>query len=138
MTGQHTHPCATCPWVHGASADRIPGYDPVRARVDLAACADSDRGLMTPLMACHKSSEGDDLVCVGYAVSNDGYDNIALRLMAVTGRVDLAAMYDAVEKSGAKLWPTYVDMIEALTRSETVPLTVDQVEALEAAGVDLD
>lgn len=79
--------CKNCPWKVGASTDTIPGYS--RAQHESLRATIAEPGaLPTPgpvrVMSCHYSREGEDAVCVGWAVNqiNEG-NNLALRMVAL-------------------------------------------------------
>ena len=81
--------CKTCPWRKGASVDAIPNYREEWHR-DLAgtiAESGSLRGMGGTLrvMACHYSTEGAEIPCVGWLAHQLGPgNNLALRLRAWT------------------------------------------------------
>jgi Family of unknown function (DUF6283) len=79
--------CANCPWRIGSDTAKIPNYD-LRQHRQLASTIakpgqldDSDTLRM---MACHNSSEGNDLECVGWLYNQCGVgNNIPLRIRLV-------------------------------------------------------
>jgi hypothetical protein len=80
--------CGNCPWRVGSDTATIPGYDRAKHRAlrDTIATPGDTRGLLGGLraMACHKSAEGAERVCVGWAAQQLGEgNNIALRLAAL-------------------------------------------------------
>lgn len=81
--------CANCPWKVGADTATIPGYSRAQHRAlrDTIADPGNASGLARgslKAMACHKSPEGADRVCVGWAVHQLGRgNNLALRLQAM-------------------------------------------------------
>lgn len=105
-----TTPCSTCPWRRSSTvggAD-IPGFDLDLMR-RLAACVGPGDDFRT-VMACHGSTCGDDRPCVGY-LAQEGYSNLAVRVMAMQGKVDLHAVVEACE--GLDLWPSFAEMLAA-------------------------
>ncbi len=78
-----TRPCGNCPWRVGSDTATIPGFG-VPLMQNLARTCVGD-GIA--LMACHKSTEGDDVVCAGFVLSV-GMDSIALRIAASRGTID--------------------------------------------------
>lgn len=105
-----TVPCATCPWRRTSTeggAD-IPGFaiNLMRGLSNTVGRGDDFR----PVMACHGSACGAETPCVGY-IAQEGYSNLAVRLMAVEGRVDLLAMAEACEP--LDLWPSFDEMLAA-------------------------
>jgi hypothetical protein len=85
--------CKKCPWKKGADPHAIPnGYDVEKHRRLHRTIAEP--GALTfsselRMMACHESKLGSDLPCVGWLAHQLGPgNNIALRLAAMTGRVD--------------------------------------------------
>ena len=82
--------CKTCPWKKGASVDAIPNYAPEQHLRLTSTIAEpgSLAGLGRVglrVMACHHSSEGADLACVGWLEHQLGPgNNIALRLRALS------------------------------------------------------
>ena len=83
--------CKACPWKKGTVAARdVPGGYCVDKHRALKGTI-SDGGVPTSgplrMMACHESSVGADLPCVGWVVHQLGIgNNIALRLHALGGR----------------------------------------------------
>lgn len=72
--------CAKCPWKKSVNPHDIPnGYS-----------VEKHRGLKeTIAMACHETDMGRELPCVGWLLHQLGPgNNIALRLAAISGRVD--------------------------------------------------
>lgn len=87
--------CAKCPWKKGVDANAIPGgYS--RAKHKKLASTIAEPGSMAGAfggtaraMACHETTGGAELACVGWLVNQLGPgNNIALRLRVVTGNVD--------------------------------------------------
>lgn len=84
--------CAKCPWKKSTDPHDIPnGYcekrhQALRSTIATPGSFDS-QGLR--LMACHETSPGKELPCVGWLVHQLGPgNNIPLRLAARAGRVD--------------------------------------------------
>lgn len=84
---ERSRPCGTCPWRVGADPARIPGFDIDQARGLASTCPDSSSGMSGPLMSCHVSHEGNDWVCLGWALSPASRDSIPLRLAMSSGIV---------------------------------------------------
>lgn len=103
-------PCPTCPWRRSSTvggAD-IPNFDLCKMR-NLVHTVGPDDNFRT-IMACHYSEEGDETPCIGY-VAVEGYSNLSVRLMAMNGKLDLPAIWDAAE--GLDLWPSFHEMLAA-------------------------
>ncbi len=84
--------CAKCPWKTSTNPHDIPNGYNVDLHAGLAGTIAEpgrvDRGALR-MMACHETSVGRELPCVGWLVHQLGAgNNIALRLLAVTGRID--------------------------------------------------
>ena len=85
----------------------------MRADSELRRVADDGSGdAFRPVMACHLSDEGGDRPCAGYVVSADGWANLAVRVAAITGELDLTAVRDACD--GLELHGTFDEMLDAL------------------------
>jgi hypothetical protein len=79
--------CASCPWKKSADLAKIPGYREEKHHALADTIADPEApyqlGGCLRMMACHHSTEGNDIVCVGWAAQQMGRgNNIALRLAA--------------------------------------------------------
>jgi hypothetical protein len=77
--------CAKCPWRVGVDPHDIPhGYCEVKHRNLESTIAEPGRislGGTLPMMACHESSAGDEIPCVGWLHNQLGRgNNIALRI----------------------------------------------------------
>ena len=68
-------------------------------------------------MACHASPVGGDWPCVGY-VARHGYTNLALRIAASQGRIDLRGIVEGC--ADLPLYDTFWDMLAAYL--QTIPL----------------
>lgn len=85
--------CKKCPWKVGVDPRDIPGgYCEVRhAALSRTIAQPGAFRSAEPfrMMACHETSGGRELPCVGWLVNQlgDG-NNIPLRLLVMTGRVD--------------------------------------------------
>ena len=86
-------PCDECPWRKDVSVGHFP---PKR----YIALADTARDMTTRIFACHKSVEGKDAVCVGYALQF--HHNLAMRLAHFDHR--------SVEDGGYPLYANYREM----------------------------
>ncbi len=106
-------PCATCPWRKSSTvggAD-IPGFSLSKIQA-LTCTAGPRRGEdgWRNIMACHYSPEGSERACIGY-VAQEGLDNIWVRILAVTGRIDLGGILTAC--ADLDLWPSFAKMLAA-------------------------
>jgi hypothetical protein len=93
-------PCSSCPWRVGVDAwaigrDHTLDVPPLhRSEMETMARQQGD-GFAAPVMACHLTFHGEDAIaphdrtCVGFALSDEGGDNLCLRLLAISGKVDL-------------------------------------------------
>lgn len=112
-------PCTNCPWRVGVDAwaigrDDDSGIPPLH-RTQMEALARSQgQGLAAQVMACHLSHRGDgelppaDRLCVGFALSAEGGDNLNLRVLALRGMVDLCGL-----RCFAPLHPDFAAMLAA-------------------------
>lgn len=86
--------CAKCPWKVGTDPRQIPGgYCETKHRrlKDTIASPGSLEGVGGDIrmMACHETTKGRELPCVGWLVHQLGEgNNIALRLAATLGAID--------------------------------------------------
>lgn len=71
-------PCDECPWVRG----NVGQFTPER----FVALAPTAYDMAGTFFACHKSSEGRDAVCAGFALR--AHHNLALRLAFMAGTID--------------------------------------------------
>ncbi len=62
------------------------------------------------IMACHYSTCGAEIPCIGY-VAQEGIRNLVIRIMAAKGELDLPAIWAACE--GLDLWPSFGEMLAA-------------------------
>lgn len=103
-------PCPTCPWRLSSTegGSDIPNFniDLMRALRNTVGRGDDFR----PIMSCHYSEEGEDYPCNGY-VAVVGWSNLALRIMAMEGRLDIRGVMEACE--GLELWDSFEEMLEA-------------------------
>lgn len=106
-------PCATCPWRKSSTAGGtdIPGFrlelmQELRCTVGPRQGEDGWRHIM----ACHYSPEGSERPCIGY-VAQEGLDNIWVRILAATGRIDLGGILTAC--ADLDLWPSFREMLAA-------------------------
>ena len=98
MTDSTTKPpprvqCAKCPWKVSTDPFDIPGgYDPDKHEVLSSTIATpGELRVSGPLrmMACHETSSGRELPCVGWLVHQLGPgNNLSLRFAAMTGHLD--------------------------------------------------
>lgn len=103
-------PCATCPWRKSSTAGGfdIPGFD-----IDLMRGLRSTVGpgdAFRTIMACHGSACGAETPCAGY-VAVEGYSNLAVRVAAIEGRIDLPAVWAACDP--LDLWGSFDEMLAA-------------------------
>ena len=106
----NTVPCPTCPWRKSSTvggAD-IPGFaiNLMRGLADTVGRGDDFR----PIMACHGSACGAETHCVGY-IAQEGYSNLAVRMAAIGGQVDLLSISEACDD--LDLWPSFDEMLAA-------------------------
>ena len=101
--------CRTCPWRVGAQLSEIPGYHRQkhrRLRMTIAEPSKIPSGGSLRIMACHHSTEGSDLLCVGWAHNQLGVgNNLGLRLRAITD-----SMFPQLKVMGAQR-ATFVDTL---------------------------
>ena len=86
-------PCAECPW----RLDVAPGQFPPERFTAAAGCA---HDMAASLFACHKSTEGADVVCAGFLIQG-AMHNLSVRMMrlepgAVTSDHPLHRSYRAM------------------------------------------
>lgn len=111
-----TVPCPTCPWrVASVGGSAIPGFSIEQARALSNTVGPGDD--FRPVMACHGSPDGAESACVGY-LAVEGYSNLAVRLAAIEGAVDLTAIVDAC--ADIPLHPSFDSMLEALEEAEAL------------------
>lgn len=94
-------PCPECPWRKDVAAGRFPA---ARFRA-LAPCAED---MSAVLFGCHKSPEGGEFACAGFLLQGAAH-NLAIRLAAARGRIDLRKISDG----GFPLFASYRDMAVA-------------------------
>jgi hypothetical protein len=85
--------CKKCPWKVGTNPNEIPNGYSVGKHCDLKrTIATADSPVLADslhVMACHETSVGQILPCVGWLVHQMGPgNNFALRLRVVTGQID--------------------------------------------------
>lgn len=105
-----TFPCRTCPWRRSSTvggAD-IPGFNIEMMRGLASTVGEGDA--IRPIMACHYSPCGGEEPCVGY-LARHGWSNLAVRLMVMRERIDMAAIEAAC--AGFDLWPDFAAMLQA-------------------------
>ena len=103
-------PCATCPW---RKSSTVGGADIPNFNIELMRGLSNTVGpgdAFRPIMACHGSACGAERPCTGY-VAVEGYRNLALRIMAIDGKLDIAGIMDACEP--LDLWPSFDEMLTA-------------------------
>lgn len=108
-------PCPTCPWRRSSTvggAD-IPGFDIAMMRGLSNTVGEGDA--FRPIMACHGSACGAERACAGY-VAVEGWSNLAIRVAAIQGRLDLAGIEEACE--GLDLWPSFHEMLTAYEEAQ--------------------
>lgn len=104
-----TRPCKTCPWWVGSDPGQIPNFRMELAR-DLAVTTCGSDDQFRPIMACHGSTEEDNRPCIGYVQSDDGWRNLAVRMSAITNRIDMAGIQD--DCADLDLYDTYADALD--------------------------
>jgi hypothetical protein len=105
-----TLPCPTCPWRRSST---VGGFDIPAFDIDLMRGLHSTVGRgddFRRIMACHYSPCGDETPCIGY-VAVEGWSNLAVRMMAMRGAVDIGAVLDAC--ADLDLWPSFNEMLTA-------------------------
>ena len=82
-------PCDECPW----RLDVPRGAYPVipRALNEQAAVAQGHVPLGAPLVACHKSPVGRDVICAGW-LAVEGHSHLGVRLLVIAGRILATAL----------------------------------------------
>lgn len=105
-----TAPCPSCPWRVSSTVGGgdIPGFS-IDLMRSLSNTVGPDDGFR-PVMACHGSPEGGDRPCVGY-LAVEGWSNLAVRVMAIQGRVDMHAVDEG--SAGLELWGSFGEMLAA-------------------------
>lgn len=103
-------PCGSCPWrkENPAGGERIPRFDLDLMR-RLRGTVGREDGFRT-IMACHHSKPGAETPCIGY-VAVEGWRNLNVRILAMQGRLDIAAIQAAAES--LDLWESFEDMLAA-------------------------
>lgn len=115
MADERSLPCGSCPWRVDADATRIPGLSVERARGLDATCPTSESLFGTPMMACHHSDDGDESVCIGWALSDASRDSIPLRLAMMHGTVaGWRVLRDAAERADVVVYDSFADMLEQI------------------------
>lgn len=108
-------PCATCPWRRTSTVGGgdIPGFgiDLMRRLSNTVGNGDAFR----PIMACHGSGVGSETACVGY-LAVEGWSNLAVRIMAIEGKIDLRSVAAACEP--LDLWPSFYEMLTAYEETQ--------------------
>jgi hypothetical protein len=89
-----TIPCKTCPWRVGSTPHDIPNFSLAKAQA--LSCTVGEGDEFRKIMACHGSDEGAESPCIGY-IAQEGYSNLAVRVMAMRDRIDFPAIMDACE-----------------------------------------
>lgn len=79
--------CDECPFLKSVPV----GHFPPERFESLAGTSLGEDG-WKPIFACHKSTEGSDVACVGYVLSDGGHTNFAVRIAAIQGRFDPGAL----------------------------------------------
>lgn len=99
--------CDECPWRRDVPVGRFPPerYQSLRVTVQ--------QGFGRPLFACHKSTEGKDVACAGYLLSDDSRANFRVRLALIEGDFDPAAI-----SARGPLFATYAEMEAANSGGE--------------------
>lgn len=102
--------CAKCPWKVSTNPRDIPGGYSVEQHRGLS-CTIAEPGALPQspalrMMACHETTAGRELPCVGWLVHQLGEgNNIALRLAVIRGHVD--ADVETVGKQHRRLEDTF-------------------------------
>jgi hypothetical protein len=106
-------PCPTCPWLKSSKVggDDIRDFSIQQMR-DLSITVPergSDSDGFFNIMACHHSKEGEEYACAGYMAVH-GLQNINVRIMALTGDVDLPKVLGNCE--GLDLYDNFYTMLD--------------------------
>lgn len=86
--------CKKCPWRKDVNPHEIPGGYCVAKHRGLSSTIAEPGAIRAPgdvlrMMACHESTGGREIPCVGWLANQLGPgNNIPLRLAVITGRVD--------------------------------------------------
>ena len=102
-------PCPSCPWRKHSHLDDIPGFSIEKAR-NLRCTVGNEDGFRT-VMACHGSSETNNIPCAGYLFV-EGWRNLNVRMLAFTGKIDMGAVLDACD--GLELHESFDEMLAML------------------------
>lgn len=81
FTGGRLKPCVGCPWRVGNAGASVPD---LAAHESMAHLFDGSQGFRE-VMACHLTGNGEQAACVGYVLSDHGFDNLTVRFAAVSG-----------------------------------------------------
>lgn len=73
-------PCTECPWRTDVEAGRFPPERYERLAATAHDCSWS-------IFACHKSTEGNDVVCAGF-LARGAEHNLAIRMALAHGEID--------------------------------------------------
>ena len=84
--------CSKCPWKRGSDPRQIPG-DYCEDKHKALSSTIAQPGMLNfgpvRMMACHETTAGRELPCIGWLANQLGPgNNIGLRLAVMTGRVD--------------------------------------------------
>lgn len=103
-------PCPTCPWRKSSTIGGfdIPGFDIDKMRG--LRCSVGQGDAFRPIMACHYSADGEEHACAGY-VARIGWSNLAMRVMAAEGRLDIRGIIEA--SKDLDLWRSFEEMLAA-------------------------
>lgn len=111
--------CAKCPWKVSTNPHEIPGDYSVAKHLALQNTIAEPGALHFPkqlrLMACHESPAGEERVCVGWLDNQlHSGNNLALRLAAVRGHVDLD--YEVVGEQHTRFEDTLPPEVRSLLK----------------------
>jgi len=99
-------PCTECPW----RRDQPPGrFSPERYETlrDTAGTPGREVGFQAPVFACHKSTEGHDLVCAGW-LAVVGCEHLGIRLAVAMGRLDPETL--SIREGWPELYASYDEL----------------------------
>ena len=102
-------PCKACPWKVDATADQIPGYDMEKAEQLINTVGQQ---LGQPMMACHQSTEENEVHCVGF-LAVAGWDNLSVRLNVANERIPPEAL-DPPPPEWGEMHESFDDMLQKL------------------------
>ncbi|HEV7805464.1 MAG TPA: DUF6283 family protein [Solirubrobacteraceae bacterium] len=98
-------PCDECPWRLDVPAGTFPVI--AGALDEQAPVAQGHVPLGAPLIACHKSPVGRDVICAGW-LGVEGHNHLGVRLLVIAGRI----LATALEPGPG--WPALVSSVREM------------------------